>query len=92
MALAARVFDQTNHGGFVIGPGALSVLIGGMPAAVMTDMHSCGLPPDTHPLTASPFTQGSATVFIEGKPALRVGDACLCGATPLLGEPTVEIG
>ena len=28
---------------------------------------------------------GSATVLIGGKPALRVGDACVCGAAAAVG-------
>lgn len=93
MPNAARVFDWTTHGGSIIGPGAPTVLIAGMPAAVMSDMHACGLPPLLpHPLTISPFILGSANVMIEGKPALRVGDTCLCGATAVVGEPTVQIG
>jgi uncharacterized Zn-binding protein involved in type VI secretion len=35
---------------------------------------------------------GSATVLIGGKPAVRVGDTCLCGASAAVGEPTVQIG
>lgn len=92
MAGAARVGDITNHGGSVVGPGALDVLIGGMPAAVAMDMHSCALPPNTHQPTVSPFPVGSTTVLINGKPALRSGDACICGASVVVGEVTVIIG
>ena len=92
MPAAARVGDTTNHGGTVTGPGVPTVMIGGMPAAVMLDMHTCPLPPNTHQPTASPFTVGSATVIIGGKPALRAGDACACGASVVVGSPTVLIG
>jgi len=92
MPSAARVGDQTNHGGVVTGPGIPTVLIGGKPAAVMNDMHMCGLPPNPHQPTASPFMLGSSTVLIGGKPALRVGDTCICGASVVIGEPTVQIG
>ncbi len=92
MPAAARVGDTTNHGGTIAGPGVPNVLIGGMPAAVATDMHVCALPPNTHQPTAGPFPTGSATVFIGGKPALRTGDACICGASAAVGEPTVTIG
>ena len=37
MPPAARVTDISNHGGTLVGPGAPTVLIGGMPAAVMGD-------------------------------------------------------
>lgn len=92
MPPAARVSDTTNHGGTIVGPGEPTVLIGGMPAAVMGDNHVCSLPPNSHQPTASPFLIGSTTVFIGSKPAIRVGDTCLCGASPAIGEPTVMIG
>jgi uncharacterized Zn-binding protein involved in type VI secretion len=91
MPFAARVGDVTNHGGTVIGPGSPTVLIGGMPAAVMSDMHVCVLPPTGHQPTSSPFVVGSTTVMIGGKPALRVGDSCGCGASAAVGCPTVGI-
>ncbi|HHD11958.1 MAG TPA: PaaR repeat-containing protein [Deltaproteobacteria bacterium] len=92
MPPAARVMDTTTHGGVITGPGVATVLIGGMPAAVMGDTHVCALPPASHQPTTSPFPKGSATVFIGGKPALRTTDICLCGAAALIGEITVQIG
>lgn len=92
MPPAARVGDTTTHGGTIVGPGAPTVLIGGMPAAVATDNHVCVLPPTVHQPTVSPFPMGSTTVLIGGKPALRTGDTCLCGAGAAVGEPTVQIG
>lgn len=91
MAAAARVGDPTNHGGVVIGPGVPTVLIGGMPAAVMGDNQSCPMVTAGHPPT-SPFILGSTTVLIGGKPALRITDTSACGAMPLVGCPTVIIG
>lgn len=92
MSFAARILDASTHGGVIVGPGAPTVLVGGMPAAVAGDQHVCPIPPPAHAPTASPFPVGSATVTIEGKPALRAGDLCACGAAPLPGEPTVLIG
>lgn len=92
MPPAARVGDVSNHGGTIVGPGVPTVLIGGMPAAVAGDMHVCPLPPNVHQPTASPFPMGSATVLIQSKPALRVGDVCGCGASAAVGSPTVIIG
>lgn len=92
MPSAVRVQDQTNHAGIIIGPGAATVLIAGKPAAVAFDIHKCNLPPDTHPLTSSPFPKGSTTVLIEGRQAIRAGDACVCGAVVLGGESSVQIG
>lgn len=66
----------------IIPPGAPTVLIGGLPAARMSD--SCGV--DT-------IIMGSATVMIGGMPAARVGDPTAAGGaiTPP-GAPTVMIG
>lgn len=92
MSAAVRMGDNTTHGGVVIGPGVPTVLIGGMPAAVVGDMHVCSLPPSGHQPTVSPFPVGSGTVFIGGRPALRTTDTCLCGAAAIVGSPTVIIG
>ncbi|MBS1635983.1 MAG: PAAR domain-containing protein [Bacteroidetes bacterium] len=72
-------------GGPVTGPGAPTVLIGNMPAAVMGDMCVCVGPPDS-------IVKGSATVMIGGKPAARMGDTTAHGGTIVLGLPTVLIG
>lgn len=84
--------DVTTHGGTIVGPGVSTVMIGGMPAAVVGDMHVCALPPNSHQPTSSSFPMGSTTVNIGGKPALRTSDTCLCGAAAAVGEPTVNIG
>jgi uncharacterized Zn-binding protein involved in type VI secretion len=72
-------------GGPVVGPGAATVLIGGLPAAVMGDMATCVGPPDT-------LVKGSATVMITGRPAIRVGDVTAHGGAVVIGLPTVMIG
>ena len=72
-------------GGPITGPGAPTVLIGGMPASVMGDMCVCVGPPDT-------IILGSTGVLICGKPAARMGDSCAHGGTIVLGCPTVLIG
>lgn len=92
MPAAARLGDVTNHGGTLVGPGEPTVLIGGAPAAVANDMHACALPPSGHQPTSSPFLIGSTKVLIGGKPAIRSGDSCVCGASVVVGEPTVLIG
>ncbi len=90
MPAAARVGDVSTHGGVIAGPGVPTVLIGGLPAAVVGDSHVCSIPPPHLP-TVSPFPVGSFTVLIGGRPALRVGDVCICGATAAVGAPTVLI-
>lgn len=92
MPPAARVGDVSTHGGVITGPGAATVLIGGMPAAVVGDTHTCSLPPSGHQPTVSPFPIGSATVLVAGRFALRTTDACLCGAMAAVGAPTVMLG
>lgn len=72
-------------GGPVMGPGVPTVLIGGMPAAVMGDMCTCAGPPDS-------IILGSATVLVGGKPAARMGDMTAHGGTIVIGCPTVLIG
>ena len=72
-------------GGPIVGPGAATVLIGKMPAAVLGDTAVCVGPPDT-------IAKGSATVMIGGKPAARLWDVAAHGGTIAVGCPTVMIG
>ena len=92
MPFAARVGDPTAHPGVIVGPGVPTVLIGGMPAAVMGDNHICSMPPLAGPHPPSPIAKGSATVFIGGRMAARMGDMSGCGAPIIMGMPLVEIG
>lgn len=92
MPSAARVTDPTGHPGTIAGPGVATVLIGGMPAAVMGDTHTCAMPPTAGPHPPTPIVKGSATVFIGNKPAARMGDTAGCGAPIVFGLPTVQIG
>ena len=72
-------------GGPIVGPGAPTVLIAGMPAAVLGDMCTCVGPPDS-------IVKGSATVLRNGKPAARMGDTTAHGGSIVVGAPTVMIG
>ena len=92
MPPAARVSDQTSHPGIVAGPGVPTVLIGGLPAAVVGDLHTCLMPPLAGPHPPAPFPRGSMTVLIGGRPALRMGDMSACGAVIITGAFTVMIG
>jgi uncharacterized Zn-binding protein involved in type VI secretion len=92
MPPAARVGDSTTHPGTIIGPGVASVLIGGLPAAVLGDSHACILvapPPHT---AASVIIKGSSTVLIGNRPAARMGDLAGCGSMIVQGAPNTEIG
>ena len=92
---AARVTDMhvcpmttgpvPHVGGPITGPGCSTVLIGGMPAAIVGDMAVCTGPPDT-------IAMGSSTVLIGGMPAARLGDSMAHGGTIILGCFTVLIG
>lgn len=91
MPPAVRVGDPTVHGGVVTGPGVATVLLGGLPAAVLGDLHACAIPPPGH-VPVTPFPSGSATVLVGGRPLVRVGDVAGCGATAVTGLPTVVVG
>jgi len=95
MPPAARLTDMqacpietggvAHVGGPVRGPGEPSVLIAGLPAAVLGDACACVGPPAT-------IVAGSATVLIGGKPAARIGDATSHGGSLVNGAPSVLIG
>ncbi len=72
-------------GGPVTGPGCPTVLIGGMPAAVVGDACVCVGPPDL-------IATGSTTVLIGNKPAARMSDQTAHGGIIMAGLPTVLIG
>ena len=72
-------------GGPILPPGAVTVLIGGMPAARVGDMATCVGPPDVIAL-------GSFTVMIGNQPAARLGDMTAHGGAIVMGCPTVMIG
>jgi len=71
-------------GGPILPPGAPTVLIGGLPAARVSDMVTCVGPPDL-------IAMGSFKVLIGGLPAARMGDLTAHGGTIVLGCPTVII-
>lgn len=85
MITTAGPVPVPHVGGPIVGPGAPTVLIGNMPAAVMGDTCVCVGPPDS-------IIKGSATVMIGGKPAARMGDNTAHGGSIVVGFPTVMIG
>lgn len=92
---AARVTDMhvcpmvtgtvPHVGGPIIPPCAPTVLTGSMPQARVTDKCICVGPPDM-------IVMGSATVFVSGLPAARIGDSTVHGGKIVTGFPTVLIG
>ncbi|GFN30004.1 PAAR domain-containing protein [Paenibacillus xylaniclasticus] len=96
MPPAARVGDATSHGTPLgPGPGSSNVLIGGKPAwRAGSDFHACALA-TPNPHVGGVVAAGSATVFINGLPAVRMGDSITEAGGPnaiVMGEPTVLIG
>lgn len=86
MHVCPMVTGTVPHvGGPVLGPGAPTVIIGGMPAARVSDMCTCVGPPDT-------IAKGSATVMTMGMPQARIGDLTAHGGQLVLGFPTVVVG
>lgn len=92
---AARMGDLTAHGGVIV-LGCPTVLIGGQPAARVSDMHTCPLVTGVVPHVGGPvLPPGGVTVLIGGLPAARVGDMLTCVGAPdtiVQGAPTVLIG
>jgi uncharacterized Zn-binding protein involved in type VI secretion len=84
-AIAPGTPATPHVGGPITGPGASSVLIGGLPAARITDAALCDGPPDV-------IVTGSTSVLIEGLPAARVGDATAHGGIVASGCATVLVG
>jgi uncharacterized Zn-binding protein involved in type VI secretion len=79
------VVPVPHVGGPIMGPGCPTVLIGGMPAAVVGDICTCVGPPDS-------IAMGSTSVLFGGRPAARMGDLTVHGGSILVGDPTVLIG
>jgi uncharacterized Zn-binding protein involved in type VI secretion len=92
---AARITDMhvcpqatgpvPHVGGPILPPGAVTVLIGGLPAARVGDMATCVGPPDTIAL-------GSFTVLTMNMQQARIGDLTAHGGNIILGCFTVLVG
>ena len=95
MPPAARVSDLhvcpavtvlvPHVGGPVLPPCAVTVVIGGMPAARVGDLCMCTGPVDM-------IAMGSATVMICGHPVALIGDLTAHGGVITTGFPIVDIG
>jgi uncharacterized Zn-binding protein involved in type VI secretion len=72
-------------GGPILPPGAVTVLIGSLPAARVGDMALCVGPPDV-------IVMASFTVLTMSQPQARIGDMTAHGGSIVLGLPTVLVG
>lgn len=86
---SARLGDDhtcpRHNGGPVIAAGSPNVIIGGQPAARVTDNCTCGSSTDM-------IVTGSRSVFFNGLPAARLGDTTNHGGEIVEGLPSVLIG
>jgi uncharacterized Zn-binding protein involved in type VI secretion len=91
---AARITDMhvcpaadgpVPHVGGPIVTGCFTVLIGGLPAARITDELICVGPPDM-------IVMGSPTVITCGMPQARIGDETVHGGVIVMGCFTVIVG
>ncbi len=92
---AARLTDLTAHGGVITAPGCPTVLIGGLPAARITDIHTCPMVTGIIPHVGGPIVLGSFTVLVGGLPQARVTDTLVCVGPPdtiVMGCFTVLVG
>jgi uncharacterized Zn-binding protein involved in type VI secretion len=80
---AARIGDMTVTGDPITGPGAPTVMIGGMPAACVGDLVSGGV-------CVGSIVMGSVTVIIMGRPAAYVTSQVV-GVNPASGVPVSTV-
>ena len=80
------MFDgpKPHVGGPILPPGVPTVLIGGLPAAVVGGMCTCVGPPDA-------IVEGWMKVMMGGRPAARMGDQTAHGGVIVAGYPLVMI-
>ena len=81
------MFDgpKPHVGGPILPPCAPTVLTCGLPQARVSDLATCVGPPDV-------IAKGSATVFVSGLMAARMGDMTAHGGVIVMGCPNVLIG
>ena len=86
MHTCPMVTGMTPHvGGPILTPCCPTVIIGGLPAARVTDLALCAGPLDA-------IAMGSPTVLIGNLMAARIGDPTIHGGVIVAGCPTVIIG
>ena len=91
---ALRISDPTVHGGQIV-VGFPTVLIGGMPASRVGDMHVCPMVTGVVPHIGGPLVTGAWTTLTGSSPQSRATDMLICVGPPdtaLPGCPTVLVG
>lgn len=91
---ACTITSQTAHGG-VVTVGFPTVLIGGLPASRIGDLHVCPMTTGPVPHVGGPFILGSPTVLVGNMPQSRVTDQLTCVGPPdvaMMGCETVLVG
>jgi uncharacterized Zn-binding protein involved in type VI secretion len=71
-------------GGPIAGPGAVTTILGGMPAARVGDLAVCVGPPDV-------IVLGSFTTLFQGQPAAYMGSMTAHGGVVVMGFPMVMV-
>jgi uncharacterized Zn-binding protein involved in type VI secretion len=71
-------------GGPILPPGAITVMVGGMPAARVGDLAVCVGPPDV-------IVLGSFTTMFQGMPAAYMGSLTAHGGAVVMGFPMVMV-
>jgi len=91
MAKLSREGDKNTTGGKIL-KGASTVFANGKPIGLhVSDISPHGPKPNKKPHKAAKTTDGSPTVFCEGKPVLRVGSSNDCGHQIVEGSDNVFV-
>lgn len=78
MSAVARSGDTTDHNG-CLQASQTKVFVGGVPAAVVGDVHVCPLCDGNKPHGPARIERGSQKVLFAGRAAARQGDSVKCG-------------
>ena len=95
MRPAARLGDGTAHGTPLLGKCSTNVMIGGRFAWRVLDQHICPMTTVAVPHVGGPVLKGSSSVYINKRPAARMGDTIIEAGPPnriISGCPSVLIG
>lgn len=91
--LVVRRGDVNDAGGVAM-KGASTVLANGRPIVypgTRVSPHPCCGAKGCGKHCSASTTGGSGTVFVEGKPVIRVGDSDTCGHSRASGSPNVMV-